>query len=280
MSGNTSGSIRSRALMADDSYTDLHRPTQTYTQSYQSRSVQTFNSTSINIKPLGAADHWRAAHVCDIVSMKVGANHIVACIGLGRAEGLIKFSGKNGGNMSPTANTSRNNPEDRIKAVNMCLDSSVGVFRETTQTYGTAARTFEDIRLAHTVRVHATTRTVPYGPLAGLCTVTAGPALQDIVMARAKPARTKHRVDRHADQCASVLYSYSGIEYEYDMNIFEYILVIDWSKNPHPNQPTTSSYSFLVGPNVVNLEPSDPTGGQEITKSGGLAHPNIGIRTF
>ncbi|KAJ7696243.1 hypothetical protein B0H17DRAFT_1131036 [Mycena rosella] len=28
--------------------------------------------------------------------------------------------------MSPTVNTPRNNPEDRIKAVNMCLDSSVG----------------------------------------------------------------------------------------------------------------------------------------------------------
>ncbi|KAJ7620623.1 hypothetical protein B0H17DRAFT_1152030 [Mycena rosella] len=49
--------------------------------------------------------------------------------------------------------------------------------------------------------------------------------------------------------------------------IFEYILVIDWSKNPHPNQPTTGSCSFLVGPNV-NLEPSDPTGGQEITNRG------------
>ncbi|KAJ7657022.1 hypothetical protein B0H17DRAFT_1263522 [Mycena rosella] len=63
------------------------------------------------------------------VSMKVGANCVVACIGLGWAERLIKFSGKN-------------------QAVNI-LDSSVGVFWETTQTYGTAARTFEDIRLAY-----------------------------------------------------------------------------------------------------------------------------------
>ncbi|KAJ7601805.1 hypothetical protein B0H17DRAFT_1190023 [Mycena rosella] len=118
----------------------LHRPTQTYTQSYQGRSVQVWqaNWSSFNL----------FSKKLDSVSMKVGANHVVACTGLGRAEGLIKFSGKNGGNMSPTVNTPRNNPGDRIKAVNMCLDSSVGVFRETTQTYGTAARTFEDIRLA------------------------------------------------------------------------------------------------------------------------------------
>ena len=77
----------------------------------------------------------------------------------------------------------------------------------------------------------------------------------------------------------SVSYSYSGTEYEYDMNIFEYILVIDWSRNLHPNQPTTGSCSFSVGSNV-NLEPSDATGAQQITKSRGLAHPNIGITTF
>ncbi|KAJ7704855.1 hypothetical protein B0H17DRAFT_1126491 [Mycena rosella] len=82
-------------------YTDLHRPTHRAIRVIVGpcslilnrcyNSWRTLNSTSINIKPLGAADHWRAAHAnwssfnlfskkFDPVSMKVDANHVVACL--------------------------------------------------------------------------------------------------------------------------------------------------------------------------------------------------------
>ena len=60
------------------------------------------------------------------------------------------------------------------------------------------------------------------------------------------------------------------------MNIFEYILVTDWSKNPHPNRLIMGYCCILVGPNVT-LEPSDLTGGQEITRPIDAAHSLVDL---
>ncbi|KAJ6565757.1 hypothetical protein DFH09DRAFT_1081418 [Mycena vulgaris] len=66
----------------------------------------------------------------------------------------------------------------------------------------------------------------------------------------------------------SVSYSYSGGEYEYDMNIFEYILLVDWWRDSDPNRPIMGSCFHSVGLRA-GVGPPDPSGGEEITKFGG-----------